>query len=366
VGIILKNITKFGLFICSIAYTLVRPQIQEKIMENNNPTKPKKFTAKKIVSYIGSLLMVVSLIFIVRRLIEAGTEDLDFALLTSPWIITGLLLVAALEGTGILGAGLNFRALLRNVSGIAVDRVLAVKVYTESNIYKYIPGGVMYVAGRNRLAVEVEELTHSKVVLSTILEGACMVIGVIVVATIFAFDYSITYVRQMDVLPIILLIIGFLAVVAAFVVYFMRDKIGGGLKRLTDNMETISWLVVAKRVGFAILLMFLYSVTFLLTLMLLGQEMTLELGFAIVGLYLLAWLAGFLTPGAPSGFGVREVVMMMFLGDFVNVSILMAAMVMHRVLTVFGDVFAYLVASSINLKKLKYRGAIKDAEIQGN
>ena len=316
----------------------------------------RKLNAKKIVSYMGTALMIVSLGFIARRIIETGTEQLNLSLLTSPWVIAGLLGVATTEGLGILAAGLNFRALLRNVSGIFVNRKLAVKVYTESNIYKYIPGGVMYVAGRNRLAVEVEDLAHGKVVLSTVLEGATMVIGVVVVATVFAFDYSVTYVRQMEILPVIMLIVGLALIVGAFVLYFMRHRIGGGLKRLTGNMETISPSVIVKRVGFATVLMFLYSVTFLLTLMLMGQQLTFSLGFAIIGLYLLSWLAGFLTPGAPSGIGVREVVMLMFLGDFVDPSVLMAAMVMHRILTVMGDVFAYVVAVLLAKKSSGYAG----------
>jgi len=316
--------------------------------------KQKKWNAKRIVSYVGTLLMIISLVFVARSLITAWQNDegFDLAMLTSPWIVAGLLGVAALEGFGILLAGLNFRALLRNVSGIACDRALAVKVYTESNVYKYIPGGVMYVAGRNRLAVEVDELSHGKVALSTVLEGISMVIGVVVVSAIFAFNHSITYIQTLDMLPIILLIIGVLVLIAIPVVYYFRHRIGKGIKQLTNNTEKLSWTVIVKRVGFGIVLMFSYSATFLMTLTLLGQELTFELGFAIIGLYLVSWLAGFLTPGAPSGLGIREAVMMMFLADFVDVSILIAAMVMHRVLTVLGDLFAYVLAFGImHLKK---------------
>jgi len=310
---------------------------------------------KKIVSYAGTLLMIVSLVFIARMLMaEIRNEDSYFTLPTSVWVILGLVAVATLEGFGILLAGLNFRALVRNVSGVMASRALALQVYTESNIYKYIPGGVMYVAGRNRLAVEEDSLTHGKVALSTVLEGVTMVIGVVVVATVFAFDHSITYIRTLDILPVIILIVGLVLMAVAPVLYFLRHRIGGGLKRLTSNMETINALVIFKRVGFGILLMFLYSVTFLLTLMLMGQDMTFQLGFAIIGLYLLAWLAGFITPGAPSGLGIREAVMMMFLSDFVDVRILLAAMVMHRILTVGGDFLAYVVARVIGKRAANY------------
>ena len=304
---------------------------------------------KKIVSYAGTVLMILSLIFIARRLInDEGFDASLFDILTSPWVVAGLLLIAALEGSGIMLAGLNFRAIIRNVSSVVAPKGLALAVYTESNVYKYIPGGVMYVAGRNRLAVEIENLSHTKVALATILEGVGMVIGVLTVAIVFSFDYTITYVRRMDILPLVVLIAGAVVVIAAITLYLLRNKIGGAVKKLTadlaNGMEVIDYKVIAKRVGFSIMLMFFYSLTFLMTLVILGQSITFELGFAIIGLYLMSWLAGFITPGAPSGLGVREVVMMMFLGDFVNVTILTTAMVMHRVLTIIGDVGAYGVA----------------------
>jgi len=59
---------------------------------------------------------------------------------------------------------------------------------------------------------------------------------------------------------------------------------------------------------------------------------------------LLAWLAGFLTPGAPSGAGVREIIMHVFLGNMVSIELLLMAMVIHRVVAAAGDVAAYGVA----------------------
>ena len=305
---------------------------------------------KKIVSYVGTALMIVSMVFVAQRLrnTAGGEGGINFEVLTSHWIIAGLLLVAITEGLGIFAAGLNFRALVRNVSGVTLKRILTIKVYTESNVYKYIPGGVMYVAGRNRLAVEVDELAHSKVVLATIIEGICMVIGVVVVATVFAYSHVARLFEYLGIIPIIIFALGLLLLIAIPIIYVLRHRIGGLIKNLTSSMETISWLVVVKRLGFSILLMFLYSVTFLITLVLMGQDIDISLGFAIIGLYLLSWLAGFLTPGAPSGLGIREAVMVMFLTGFVDDTILVAAMVMHRVLTVIGDILAFLTAWTIS------------------
>ena len=307
----------------------------------------KKLNIKKIVSYAGTALMILSLLFIAQRLInDEGFDRSLFEQLSSSWVIVGLLLIAMAEGLGILGAGLNFRAILKNISSIKVDLRLALSVYTESNVYKYIPGGIMYAAGRNRLAIEVDELTHGKVALSTILEGIGMIIGVITIAAIFAFNHTVTYIGRIDIMPIISFITLFI-IIAAIILYCLRHRIGGKLSKIIGSIEKISWLTVAKRLGFSIIIMFFFGLTFLLILIIMGQEISLGLGFAIIGLYLLAWLAGFITPGTPSGLGVREVVMVMFLGDFISVSVLTAAIVIHRALTALGDVSAYVFAKGL-------------------
>ena len=311
----------------------------------NDDKSYKKLNIKKIASYAGTALMILSLLFIAHRLInDEGFDRSLFEHLSSLWVIGGLFLIAMAEGLGILGAGLNFRAIIKNVSSVTVDLKLALSVYTESNVYKYIPGGVMYVAGRNRLAIEVEELTHGKVALSTILEGIGMIIGVITIAAIFSFNHTATLIRRINIMPITALAALFVIIAVAIILYFLRYRIGSKLRQIAGSMERISWLTIAKRVGFSILIMFFFSLTFLLVLMLTGQEISFELGFAIIGLYLLAWLVGFLTPGTPSGLGIREVVMIMFLGDLISVSVLAAAMVMHRALTVVGDITAYVFA----------------------
>jgi len=305
---------------------------------------------KKIVSYLGTVLMFISLGFIARRLITYG---IDFSLLTSAWAVAGLLTVAAVEGLGMTAAGLNYRAAVKNVSGILVNVKLTLVVYAQANLYKYIPGGVMYVLGRNRLAVETDNLKHSKVALATVLEGGTIAIGAIIVAVLFAFEYTFFYIRHLEILPLIGLIIFIAAVVLVPVIYYKRHKFVPKAKELFGSIERPVWRVFLMRIGFAFLLMFMWGASFVATLALLGQPMSVDIAVPILGLYLLAWVIGFLTPGAPSGFGVREAVMIMFFGAIVDDSILLAAMVVHRVITVLGDLFCYLIAMGYSARKVK-------------
>ena len=288
--------------------------------------------------------MVASLVFLARRLFQSRA-DIDMAVLISGTVVAGLLIVAMFEGIGILLAAANFRALVNNVSGVPVAKPLAFVVYTLSNLYKYIPGGVMYVVGRNRLAVETEELSHPKVALSTVLEGIIIAIAAIVIVIVTVFDHAVEYIRQEVELPanfaVVMLVI--LALIG-LTVYVLRKKIAIGLKKLFDHMQLLRWTVLIKRFGFGLMLMTLWGGTFLATLLVMGQDMAPGLGPVVIGLFLLAWLAGFLTPGAPSGLGVREFVMLMFMGGILNEGILISAMFMHRIVAATGDIAAYGVA----------------------
>jgi len=300
-------------------------------------------TSKQLVSWAGTALMIASLGFLGRRLFDLRGEE-DLTALISAGVVVGLVGVAFFEGLGILLAGFNFRALVKNVSGVLVDRPFAVLVYTISNLYKYIPGGVMYVVGRNRLAMETEDLSHPHVALSTVLEGALVAVAAIVIIVVTVWDHAVEHFRGVELPTFVVIIIIVVLVLAASAAFSFRHKIAQELRKLFKHMQVLRPLVIIKRFAFALLLMSLWGGTFLATLMVLGQEVSPEIAITIVGLFLLAWLAGFLTPGAPSGAGVREFIMLMFLGGMVNESLLLAAMVLHRVVAAAGDVAAYGVA----------------------
>jgi len=300
----------------------------------------KKWDVKKLVSYAGSVLMVASLGFIGRRIFLTH-GDVDFSVFTDPIILVALISVALLEGAGIIMASFNYRAMVAHVSGIRVKTTLSIIVYTMSNIYKYIPGGVMYVLGRNKMAVDTQDLSHAKVAVATVLEGATIAIAAVTIAVAFSFEHSIYYIRRIENLAVVGIVILLLIWVAVPIVYRFRHKISKQWQDIKNNSGDLRLSVLLVRLCVAFVLMFLWAFTFLATLMLLGQPMTLGLGITVMGLYMLSWVAGFLTPGAPSGLGVREMVLLMFMGGTLNEGILISAMVMHRMLTLFGDLSAY-------------------------
>lgn len=67
----------------------------------------------------------------------------------------------------------------------------------------------------------------------------------------------------------------------------------------------------------------------------------------ICSAYVIAWLAGAITPGAPAGIGIREVVMFALLQPVVGESDLLVAIVLNRAITAGGDTLFYFFALAL-------------------
>ena len=61
----------------------------------------------------------------------------------------------------------------------------------------------------------------------------------------------------------------------------------------------------------------------------------------IWGAYTAAWMAGFATPGAPAGLGVRELVLLFLLSGRVQEETLLVAVALARLITVLGDLLFF-------------------------
>lgn len=67
----------------------------------------------------------------------------------------------------------------------------------------------------------------------------------------------------------------------------------------------------------------------------------------ICSAYVIAWLAGAITPGAPAGIGIRELVMFALLQPVVAESDLLVAIVLNRAITAGGDTLFYFFALAL-------------------
>ena len=304
----------------------------------------REINIKKIASLAGTILMIASLFFISMRFVDMW-GDLDLGVLASPWVLIPLLLVVFGESVTVILASVNYRNLVADISGIVVNRPFAIKVYNNANMYKYIPGGVMYVIGRNQMAIETDGLSHRKVALATLLEGVLWVVAAIILSSIFALEYSLSYISQLE-FHFVGLISGVIVLIVILTLYRFRHHFLKNKLKTKNKAKNFQMATLVKRLPFMLVIVSLWGGSFLATMTILGQPITFNSGISIVGLYIMSWVIGFLTPGAPSGLGIREVVLLMFLSGIVYEEILLSTIVIHRVLQVAGDIVAFGIACS--------------------
>ncbi len=68
---------------------------------------------------------------------------------------------------------------------------------------------------------------------------------------------------------------------------------------------------------------------------------------AVIGVYCLAWVAGYLVPFAPAGLGVREVVLALALDPYIAADTSLVVVAVHRVLYLLVEVLLALVALAL-------------------
>lgn len=188
-------------------------------------------------------------------------------------------------------------------------------VYAVSNIAKYLPGNVFHFAGRQILGARLG-WSHAAIARATLLEIAAILIGVSLIILIvglsssgdaavrmmFADESSLTrYWRNTA--------IAMLIAAAIALTIFCRMQLP---QRLFGIAAKALMVVLGLVTGFFVC----YALIAIVFVNALPNASAAPPWAMLVIAYLLAWLAGFVVPGAPGGLGVRESVLVLLLSIY--------------------------------------------------
>lgn len=271
----------------------------------------------------GSTLAIAGIAFIALRLRNYGAE-IDFARHGAE-VWSAVLGLALVYGLSSLMLALAWWNLLRQF-GACTPRRWAVRTYGISQIARYVPGNIFHLAGRQVMGMAAG-LAGWPLAKSAVWE-----LGLIsATGGLFGF------------LALPFLVSGLLVTVSA---WLFAASIGIVAILLLRFIGLPVALAFGWYVGFlaASALLFVGLVELLVDNPVVGLEFWLPLG----GAYVLAWLIGLVTPGAPAGVGVRELVLLFLLKGAVGEADLLLAVVLSRVMTMVGDFGFFCVSVLIN------------------
>ncbi len=289
---------------------------------------------KKIVRTLGNLLMIAALLFIVRRLWiyrESLTETVN------TMVISVIIISIFLYGGVVVIQAFAYRILAGAVCGTDLPVRTTVGLYTKSNLYKYLPGNVFHFVGRNQIAEECS-VSHADIAFATVLEIVIQCVCAVLSGLILSFGFVTDYLQDKTMVVPIVIAAVCLAAALAFV----------AKKKFHSRWEKVKGLLTGKgrkAVLEVILLHFMIQlcngILFLILLQSMGGAVPAGMCASVVGVYCFAWLVGFVTPGAPGGLGIREAMLSLFLGALADPGLIAAAVLLNRIVTVFGDLAGF-------------------------
>lgn len=308
----------------------------------------KKAGMKTLINIVGKVITVLSLVFIVSAVYRLG---FDFGTVKN---VPGFLLLMLFGGVVICitvfllgmawGQWLNFFSQKRN----AMKEIVC--VYAKANIGKYLPGNVMHYVERNMFAGNMG-ISQKKIALSSIFEVA----GQAGIAVVIAFCFSQKQLQESLVNLGVANYAGYFAAaaVAGFVAvaalcYWFRDK----LRKLLEGYTWKGFLAAGvKSVSLYAVVLLAGGLILVALYVFMGGTVSFPVAMQLVAGYIIAWVLGFVVPGAPGGIGVREFVMTLLLGGVVGKELILTLSILHRLVTIVGDFMAYMVRLLFSVTK---------------
>jgi glycosyltransferase 2 family protein len=273
-------------------------------------------TLKKYLNIAGLGLGFLGVVYIVFKFKDLSSEINISSISNIQWV--GIVLTFVIYCGACIIQGFAWHNILLHLK-IPVSPKWSIPNFGISQIAKYIPGNIFQFASRQAIGVS-EGLPGVPLAKSIVWELGLMA------GTAALFAVFIVPVFNQAVSPFI----------AVSIFIFLQLLILIIIGRLVGRR--ISYSIGLYGIFFTTNgLIFLFIITYLLSNTTLSHLQYLS----IFGIYIFAWLVGFITPGAPAGVGIREVVLLTLLIQFIPQGLLLLAIVIMRFSTVVGDVLYY-------------------------
>ncbi|QTP55250.1 hypothetical protein HNO51_11470 [Billgrantia sulfidoxydans] len=280
---------------------------------------------KRLLHLFGGGVGLLGVVFVLLKF-DTYSDQIDFSRFhVADWLI--VVLLSLFYGVAnILLARAWWHLLFFNKVMSSVK--WAIQTYGLSQLAKYVPGNIFHLAGRQALGMAAgfpaRALAKSALWELGLIVIAGAIFGSLVVPLVWS-DLSYLMSYALFSLVVITLI---------FVIYQWYSS---------DIAMALVWQVAFLTIS---------GVIFIFVLSLVISDYTVLPSFpALCAAYVIAWLAGLVTPGAPAGIGVREVVLLFFLGSVIAPTDLLLAVLLGRVVTIAGDLFYFSASWLLSMGK---------------
>lgn len=309
-------------------------------MTDSAPASSNRLSPLKL---LGVALTVVSLAFVAYEVAHAewpSVASLDIARLVAV-VVAGTFVYAACVGW----LAFLWWRLVRTFHASAFTFATAFRIYGTSQLFKYIPSNVMHFVARHvtgrRHGVTTEVLAVAAVaeIFMLIVAAACVSLLLLPIMQATIMDLGITE-RDLYVAAGVVGVL-FLTAAGGVGLLFLRRRAPSEL-----SGRAVALSLAGCQFGYLIFFLVSGLVGAGILAALPSGNGGVSLGVA-VGAISLAWLLGFIVPGAPAGGGIREAVILLLFSSTVGSAYALVVALSYRVVTLAGDALIALAAALI-------------------
>ncbi|MDR2892123.1 MAG: hypothetical protein LBV80_03415 [Deltaproteobacteria bacterium] len=290
---------------------------------------------KRLLYGCGNVLAAVGLLFVVWKVWD-WREQLLSADVFSPFMVFCLVLLGICSTLFSMLQACGWRQILRHFGGQISGR-MALRLYGISQIAKYIPGNIAQFVSRQAIG-RAEAFSNKALGLSTLFELAFLAVTSASCAILLLpYLNRLELVNKLSFLtfvqaPAPLAVLLFSLIIACLYI-FLRRFFGA----LMASALKFYYFYVA----------FMGFIFLAIILLLSGPDKSIDEIVLIFVVGVMAYLVGFITPGAPSGIGVREAVIVFIMPGLATMQTILLTAILWRVISIFGDILFYILARTI-------------------
>ncbi|WKZ91218.1 hypothetical protein P0E69_13375 [Chimaeribacter arupi] len=278
---------------------------------------------KRTLNWAGSGLALLGTLFVGQRLWHYGSQLDPARFGPAAWL--GMAAAALAYGAANLLLAFGWAQLLACFHQRCRPRWV-VGIYGVTQLAKYLPGNIFHFAGRQALGMAAG-LPGGALAKSTLWELALLCAGG-VLCGLLALPLLLPWLPPAA------------AALLALAAWFMASVL---LRRITPPERAPLLCTALLYYSLFLLIAGLLFCAVLAGTIVPAPAPLLPLLPSLCGAYVLAWLAGLVTPGAPAGVGIREMVLIFLLKGVVADPDVVMAVLAGRLITVAGDVLFFVV-----------------------
>lgn len=300
-----------------------------------------EFKYRKYLTWIGYFITILCFSWFVIKIVTTSFDFKHFFYHNIPYLLFSL----GLYSTSIFILSIAWHVLLRAIGNLYPKFTTSCLIIFITQIGKYLPGNIGQHFGRvflaKRYSIEV-----STSVFTLLLETFWVVStgGTIALIAILSTGNSIlennSYTPSSSFLT---LLIGIM-LLTPFIGHRLFDRLAICWSGRKGIQFEIAQMPSIKTIFIVVLLYGFIFILLGLVLKIIASSIfdNPDGGFLLLtGIFAVAWIAGFITPGSPAGLGVREIVLVAALTPIYSNETAVGITTALRVTTVLGDIIVF-------------------------